>query len=1030
MSDRVRVFISYAHDSDEHQESVREFWTLLRAQGIDARLDLPAAEERQDWPTWMRTEVQAADFVMVIASPEYRRAADDDAPPDERRGVRWEKRHLIKLLYRDYPTYVKRILPVVLPGRSKEEIPDFLDAETSSSFEVSEFTAAGVERLVRLLTGQPYETAPPLGSVPTLPPRSQPPSSVTGPARVGAGLVHQVLVRVGVESGRVRSETQVAGGVLGVREGALPLGLGGVWRALGGPAAMAERRLAEAGEALAGVLWSEETAAHLERLVMSSPLGSAVDVVFELDRSVADLPVELVRLAGAPLVTMSAVRVRRRVPGAGGAVVGPLPGPLKILVAVSAPDEGSTRSAPLDVEAEMQAVLDAVADAHEQHGAQVRVLEVASSQQIATALQKDQYHVLHLSAHGSPTMVELCDEDGRPEQVDAAGTVEVLRAGENPLPLVVISACAAAAATGDGGPGLAELLVERGADRVLAMQASVTDSYATSLAARFYSALAGDPSVTPAQALGRARAAVEAARQRIDLASRPLPEYGTAVLLSAGDDLPLRLAGGAAQPLSQPTRPPAGSSVAELPLGALVGRRPQLRTTMTVLRGGPRAREYGAVAGVVLTGVGGIGKTALAGRAKTRLGDEGWLTAVHTGVWNPSELINTVAQAMRGETGFEQAVQVLTDPGVEDTGKVAIIGQVLRQVPLLVVFDDFEQNLTDDGTAFTDPGFADIFTAMCEQAQRGKILVTCRYPLPDMSLLHQVALPPLSTAELRRMLLRMPKLATLPPEDRRVLVGAIGGHPRLIEFVNALLSHGRGNLFDVTRKLRDLATSQGIVLTGTRPLAQAVDEAMLLGTRDILLGHLLTLLTEEQIEVLLQAAVSTAPMSPLDLTRALHDAPTLDRQRRVTIAIHRLTDLTLLSPAPDSEIVMHPWIAAAANLHQVDQSDQSDQRHRRALAMRNARFQDGRGSYEDLLDIARHHAALREYDDLAGYAYQAAVAIAAQLGELSVTAFLGEIIPLTPHDHRSRLRLLDREATALIRTGNLQTAATRVHAAL
>lgn len=40
---RVRVFISYAHDSAEHQDSVRDFWVFLRATGFDARLDLPAA---------------------------------------------------------------------------------------------------------------------------------------------------------------------------------------------------------------------------------------------------------------------------------------------------------------------------------------------------------------------------------------------------------------------------------------------------------------------------------------------------------------------------------------------------------------------------------------------------------------------------------------------------------------------------------------------------------------------------------------------------------------------------------------------------------------------------------------------------------------------------------------------------------------------------------------------------------------------------------------------------------------------------
>ena len=63
------------------------------------------------------------------------------------------------------------------------------------------------------------------------------------------------------------------------------------------------------------------------------------------------------------------------------------------------------------------------------------------------------------------------------------------------------------------------------------------------------------------------------------------------------------------------TVPAGGRSVRELPVGALIGRRAQLRTAMGVLRRTEDAvRQFGAAGGVVLTGIGGIGKTA-AGRA-------------------------------------------------------------------------------------------------------------------------------------------------------------------------------------------------------------------------------------------------------------------------------------------------------------------------------------------------------------------------------------------------------------------------------
>ena len=65
----VRVLISYAHDNEQHSELVRTFWTFLRAEGIDARLDVTAANRRQFWPEWMSEEIRAAAFVIVVGLP-------------------------------------------------------------------------------------------------------------------------------------------------------------------------------------------------------------------------------------------------------------------------------------------------------------------------------------------------------------------------------------------------------------------------------------------------------------------------------------------------------------------------------------------------------------------------------------------------------------------------------------------------------------------------------------------------------------------------------------------------------------------------------------------------------------------------------------------------------------------------------------------------------------------------------------------------------------------------------------------------
>jgi tetratricopeptide (TPR) repeat protein len=1011
----VRVFISYALESDEHVATVRGLWVFLRGQGIDARLDLPAAERRQDWPAWMLEQVRDARYVLVVASPAYKRRGDGLAAADEGRGVQFEARLIREFFYRDQDAGVERFLPVLLPGVTVESIPDFLSPVSGTHYRVDGMTVAGSEALLRVLTGQPYEVEPPLGQVPVLAPRA---AAQAGAART-TGLQSELVLAVTMTSGMVSCRAELAGTVLGERTAPVPYGMDDVWDSPDLP--NVEERLAEAGQRLRQALLDDETARHVTDLVDHAALGSVLEVVVEADQSAAWLPFELLRLPdGRVLATLPSVWMRRRIPAGGRAATAPLPGPLKILVAVAAPDEASTRSAPLDVEAEMQAVLDAIGGVEAAGSAEAKILEVAGTRQITEALRDDQYHVLHLSAHGSPQGVELADEDGKAIPVDNAALVGALQAAQKPLPLIVVSACAAAAADPAGEDALAAALIRHGADRVLGMQAPVTDPYATALAEALYAGLAAGR--TPSGALADARRQLEERRQELRrsepaaVAARR-PEYAVPVLLCAADDPVLRDMAVTAEPLARPARPPAGGSVRTLRIGELIGRRAQLRTTLAALRGGSQARDrWGALSGVALTGIGGIGKTALAGRVLGRMNEDGWLTATHIGLWNPAALAKAVAASMAGRAGWGEQQAFLTDQAVADVAKVAMIGELLAQAQLLVLFDDFEQNLPVGGGSFTDPGFAEVFAGLLEAADAGRVLVTTRYPVPDGELLLQVPVPPLSPAELRRMFLRLSALRELPLGDRGLLMATIGGHPRLIEFVDALLRQGRANLKDTVTRLRKLAKEQGVQLSDERQLDQAIEEAMLLGSRDILLDQLMDLLTDQQREVLLQAAVTTPPMSATDLAVACHgDNPTTEQQTSTAAAVRQLTDLTLLTPVDPDEVAVHPWVS---NALAAFQGDQADHRRSQAITMRLQRFNSGRGDYDDLVDIAHNLAATSRFDELSDFGLEVADLLAHQFGELSVAAFLGEIIPAMPSTRRY-LSLFDRGLNALLRTGSI-----------
>src|SRR4051812_38751220 len=95
---RPRVFVSYAHDSDVHREAVRDLWLFLCKNGVDARIDRVAAEQRKDWTLWMEEQVTAADHILVIASPAYKERAGHAAEPSQGRGVQYEAR-LVRNLF-------------------------------------------------------------------------------------------------------------------------------------------------------------------------------------------------------------------------------------------------------------------------------------------------------------------------------------------------------------------------------------------------------------------------------------------------------------------------------------------------------------------------------------------------------------------------------------------------------------------------------------------------------------------------------------------------------------------------------------------------------------------------------------------------------------------------------------------------------------------------------------------------------------------------------------------------------------------
>ena len=159
-----RVFLSYAHDDEEHADSVRAFAEFLTLCGVDVHMDRWALDRRRDWHQWAIEQIKSADFVLVIASPVCRQVGDGESGSAGHWGLQSELSVMRELLHSDRATWLRKLLPVVLPHGSVDDIPLFLQPRIADHYLVQEFTVLGAEDLLRAIFGQPPYRRPPRAS--------------------------------------------------------------------------------------------------------------------------------------------------------------------------------------------------------------------------------------------------------------------------------------------------------------------------------------------------------------------------------------------------------------------------------------------------------------------------------------------------------------------------------------------------------------------------------------------------------------------------------------------------------------------------------------------------------------------------------------------------------------------------------------------------------------------------------------------------------------------------------------------------
>ncbi|WP_239342522.1 toll/interleukin-1 receptor domain-containing protein, partial [Frankia sp. CiP3] len=151
--DRGRVFVTYAHESPSFKAAVAGLCEFLQTKGLDVHYDQQDLHVRRNWNNWVDHQLRHADYVVLIASPEYLAAAEGRVSKGQRLGVRSEYERLADLHHRDREAWTRKILPVILTGMSPEDIPLAFGPNTCDYYKVESFTDEGAADLLRVLLG-------------------------------------------------------------------------------------------------------------------------------------------------------------------------------------------------------------------------------------------------------------------------------------------------------------------------------------------------------------------------------------------------------------------------------------------------------------------------------------------------------------------------------------------------------------------------------------------------------------------------------------------------------------------------------------------------------------------------------------------------------------------------------------------------------------------------------------------------------------------------------------------------------------
>jgi hypothetical protein len=311
------------------------------------------------------------------------------------------------------------------------------------------------------------------------------------------------------------------------------------------------------------------------------------------------------------------------------------------------------------------------------------------------------------------------------------------------------------------------------------------------------------------------------------------------------------------------------------------------------------------MAGLVIYGLGGIGKSTLAGQIATRLG--------------------------RRQTG-----RVITVVDGEVSGADLAAGPAEADV---LIFHDFDDNLSQEAGQWVlrDPSLATLLANW-----KGKLLITCRHPFtwpaagpaqatpnapwlaPSRTALDTLVfrrLGPLTRSGAAELTTSLPAIGRLADSERDGAWRLTAGHPLVLEYLDSLLTLGEP-YSDVAARIEAMVearTGQPLPRTEPTELPVPAAEVIACAARDQLVGELFDRVSHGARALLVRASVFRLPVAAEAVAGRAGQ-------------IAECEAAGLLAIGDGHELAVHRWTAAALHrrLAEADLGAQVVAAHRQA----------------------------------------------------------------------------------------------------